>query len=50
METFEINTKNKVLRILHKILLVTGIITLLYLIIQLIDKYLKRGKTSSYEK
>jgi len=48
MEVFEINTKNKALRMLHKILLVTGIITLLYLVIQLFDEYLKSKKQSSF--
>ena len=50
METIEANTKNKVLGILYKILVVTGIIALLYLAIQLADKYLNNKKTFPREK
>jgi len=45
MELFEIKSKNKILIILHKIILVTGILALFYLLINLIEKYLNKRKT-----
>ena len=46
MEIFEIKSKNKILIILHKIILVTGLLALFYLLIQWIDEYLKKRKAS----
>jgi hypothetical protein len=37
MELFEIKTKNVALRTLHKILLATGIVTLFYLLLKLLE-------------
>jgi len=50
MEFLKIVTKNKILTILHKILLITGTLTLLYLFIQLVEEYLKSKNTYSFRK
>ena len=47
MEPFEIQTKNRTLRTLHKILLATGILALVYLVMQLMEANIDRNKNSS---
>jgi len=50
MELFEIQTKNRVQRVLHKIVLATGIVAIIYLLIQLIEGYFNNKKPSSSRK
>ena len=45
MELFEIATKNKALRMLHKILLISGVLTLVYLLIKAYEEYVNQKKT-----
>jgi len=48
MNFFELKSENKVLIIIHKILLVTGILALLYIGSQLIDNFLENRRNSSF--
>jgi len=47
MELFEIQTKNRALRMLHKILLATGILVMFYLVMKLIEGNLNSKDPSS---
>jgi len=50
MELFEIQTKNRALKTLHKILLATGIVALFLLLLKLIEGIDKSKKHSSFRK
>jgi len=50
MELFELQTKNPAMRTLHKILLATGIMALLYLLLQLLEGDMNNKKRSSFGK
>jgi len=50
MELFEIQTENRALKTLHKILLATGIMALFYLLLQLLEGIAKGEKHSSFGK
>jgi len=50
MELFEIQTKNRALKTLHKILLATGIVALFLLLLKLIEEIDKSKKHSSFRK
>lgn len=39
MELFELKSEDRILKVFHKILLITGILTIIYLLKKLFEKY-----------
>lgn len=47
---FELKNESKLLKIIHEFLLITGVLTLFYLLYQVVNDYIKSGKSSSFGK
>ena len=47
MNIFELKTENKFLIIVHKLLVAMVIITLVYFFLELMEKYFKKGNSST---